>query len=484
MTARPILLKVLLRQRHWQPHATFCDEYDKAARTVDARLVGSWPSRAQFHRWLSGELRGLPYSHHCRVLEQMFPGWRAAALFAACPDDVAAMLDAPVVADPGDASGSALTPLSQGIEWERYPVSAGESVRLLESLTGADLGDDAGVMRAVWAPSAAPTAIMGYLFGTGPGLVTGEHEPARGAAAVAAIRTTTAHLTDLDFTFGGGYTRRMLLFYFRSDVVPVLRASHPERTRREIFSAAAEVAQLIGWSAYDAGRHGAAQRYFVQGLRLAREADDHMLGATILSNLSHQANYLGRFADAAQLARAAQSETLGRHSPTVMTLLLAMEARALASSGDERECAAVLNRAEKVFARRDPGSEPKWIEYFNAEELAGEAAHCFRDLGRSEETQVFAAQAIEPTNTPPRTRAFIGMVAAAGVLKEGDVDGAVGTAVRAVDLAGPLQSDRYLRYLTDFYASLTARVPKSAQAATFADCVHRHYPALDLARTG
>ncbi len=81
MSAQPTLLKLLLRQRHWQPYGTFRTEYDKAAKRVDPDLVGSWPSRAQFNRWLSGQLKGTPYPGHCRVLEDMFPGWSAAQLF-------------------------------------------------------------------------------------------------------------------------------------------------------------------------------------------------------------------------------------------------------------------------------------------------------------------------------------------------------------------------------------------------------------------
>jgi len=81
MTGHPARLKVLLQERHWQTYRTFQREYDKAARSLDAALVGSWPSRAQLGRWLSGELKGLPYPDHCRVLEKMFPGWTAAQLF-------------------------------------------------------------------------------------------------------------------------------------------------------------------------------------------------------------------------------------------------------------------------------------------------------------------------------------------------------------------------------------------------------------------
>jgi hypothetical protein len=81
MSERPILLKLLLRERHWQNYGTFCVQYDKAAARVDPGLPGSCPSRAQLHRWLTGALRSLPYPDHCRVLEEMFPGWSAEQLF-------------------------------------------------------------------------------------------------------------------------------------------------------------------------------------------------------------------------------------------------------------------------------------------------------------------------------------------------------------------------------------------------------------------
>jgi hypothetical protein len=81
VTDRSVVLKVLLRQRHLQGHAAFRKEYDKVAKRVDQELTGSWPSKAQFYRWLSGDLRGLPYAHHCRILESMFPDWKADQLF-------------------------------------------------------------------------------------------------------------------------------------------------------------------------------------------------------------------------------------------------------------------------------------------------------------------------------------------------------------------------------------------------------------------
>ncbi len=81
MTAKPIVLKALLQQRHLQTHSAFRREYDRVAADVDPTLKGGWPSKAQFYRWISGELIGLPYADHCRILEGMFPGWKVDQLF-------------------------------------------------------------------------------------------------------------------------------------------------------------------------------------------------------------------------------------------------------------------------------------------------------------------------------------------------------------------------------------------------------------------
>jgi hypothetical protein len=81
LDAKPIVLKVLLQHRHLQTHRAFCREYDRVAAKADPTLRGGWPSKAQFYRWLSGELVGLPYPDHCRILESMFPGWKVDQLF-------------------------------------------------------------------------------------------------------------------------------------------------------------------------------------------------------------------------------------------------------------------------------------------------------------------------------------------------------------------------------------------------------------------
>ena len=84
MTGQPTLLAALLQDKGLHRYGSFRAAYDKTARAVDRELGGTAPSRAQFHRWITGDLRGLPYSDHCRVLEHMLTGYTAAQLFRPC----------------------------------------------------------------------------------------------------------------------------------------------------------------------------------------------------------------------------------------------------------------------------------------------------------------------------------------------------------------------------------------------------------------
>lgn len=81
VTENAPLLKVLLKARHLHVHSAFAREYRKVAAKIDRDLASTGPSKAQFYRWISGDLVKLPHSQHCRVLETMFPEWTVGQLF-------------------------------------------------------------------------------------------------------------------------------------------------------------------------------------------------------------------------------------------------------------------------------------------------------------------------------------------------------------------------------------------------------------------
>jgi transcriptional regulator with XRE-family HTH domain len=348
-----------------------------------------------------------------------------------------------------------------------YASDRDAAVSLLGQLTAVDLANEHDRSPDFWTPDLAPQVITGYLLDDPVTAVVEDEGPLRGPTAGARIRDFTATLMDLDFRYGGGATRRSLLHYFQDEVVPLLHTQQPDALRRDVFGAAAEVAQLLGWSAYDAGRHSAATQYFVQGLRLAHEANDRAMGGRLLSNLSHQANFLGKPDDAIRFARAAQQAAGGQASKTVQAMLLTMEARGMATRGDAAGCARALHQAETLFEQADKSADPQWISYFNEEELAGEAAHCFRDLGKFLQAQEFARRAMHPTRTPPRTKAFIEVILASAALNAGELDEAIALATTAWGTASSLQSYRSQSYLSDFRQTITTAHPHHRQVIEF-----------------
>ena len=55
----------------------------------------------------------------------------------------------------------------------------------------------------------------------------------------------------MDFQFGGGHARAALAQYFANDVCPLLDGRFADHVGRQLFSAASQVAELLGWTAYD-----------------------------------------------------------------------------------------------------------------------------------------------------------------------------------------------------------------------------------------
>lgn len=147
MSGQPTLLSVLLQNKGLHRYGSFCIAYDKAARALDGK-PGVAPSRAQFHRWLTGELRSIPYTDHCRVLEHMIAGYSASQLFAPCPDGV---IPAPARAAESAANGSSRPSLPRPPDADMADVAAVFTTRteFASSIQPTALFDGAQRIRAV-----------------------------------------------------------------------------------------------------------------------------------------------------------------------------------------------------------------------------------------------------------------------------------------------------------------------------------------------
>jgi hypothetical protein len=336
-----------------------------------------------------------------------------------------------------------------------YPENTELSIRAVLALVRADVAGSLTAISPSIATDAWPDLMVRWLTVPERGLL-GPRELIS-ASPAEAVRITTDVFSQLDYRFGGGHARRAMVTYFESEVAPALRsANHDSPAGRDLLAASAALLRLIAWTAYDSGLHGAAQRYFTQALRLAQAAGDRALGGRILAGMSHQANFLGHYEHAVNLARAAAYGARGQATPTAMALFHAMEARALASRGDKAACQAALHEAERWFSSRTPENDPYWLRYFDEAELAAEHAHSFRELGLPALSREHAERALGLHGSVyVRSCSFVRTVLAESHISQGNLEHGLQLAGEVVAVAASgLRSARTIEYVRDFIRRL------------------------------
>ncbi len=273
-----------------------------------------------------------------------------------------------------------------------------------------------------------------------------------GAGDIAAVRAVGDLFRTLDHAYGGGHARQALVRYLEHEAEPMLRGSYGETLGRRLFSSVADLTRLAGWTSYDIGAHGLAQRYFVQALRLAQAAGDRMYGGYVLVTMSRQAVFLGHGREAVQLARVAQ-QGVGSGAPAaVQALLHAAEARGHGLLGESRACAAALARAERALSVARGGDEvPAWARFFDEAQLADEFGHCHRDLQQYRAAAQYAERSLQLRAAPyVRSRLFCRTVLATARLGLGEVEAACAHGLELVRTAAEIRSARAAEYVRDF----------------------------------
>jgi len=351
-----------------------------------------------------------------------------------------------------------------GLEFADKPETTAKTVA---DLWRADLADAQALIRAQPDSAAWNAASLRWIVAPPDGELTRTGNHAVGAMDVDMVRSTADAFSMLDGKFGGGHARRALIQYLHTDVRPMLDGKYSDAVGKELHSAVAEALLLAGWMSYDSGLHGIAQRYLIQALRMTQAAGDRLLGGSVLSAMSHQATFLGRYQDAATLARAAYTGPAGILGPTMAAQFRAMEARALARLGDERGCDLALAEAERSLGQRTADSDPPYIAYFDEVELAAEIGHCFRDLGRSVEAAKRGAGSIFGDGLNNRSDFFATMVQAEAYINQGEISQGFAIGLNALRLGEGLKSARCVQYVREFQGRVTDGMRRGAEFREF-----------------
>ncbi|KEF03580.1 MULTISPECIES: hypothetical protein [Streptomyces] len=273
-----------------------------------------------------------------------------------------------------------------------------------------------------------------------------------GHSDVSKLREAAEDARRWDSKYGGGDWRSsMVPECLRVDAAPLLLASYSDEVGRALFGATAELTRLAGWMAFDTGQQEAAQRYYIQALRLARAAADVPLGGYVLASMSLQATYRGFADEGVDLAQAALERNRGLATARTMSFFRLVEARAQAKANESRACEVALKAAEGWLERsREGDPDPSWLDFYSYERFAADAAECYRDLRLPRQVRRFTEQALSrPTEEYVRSHGLRLVVSAVAELESGNLDAACAAGTRAVEVAGRISSARTTEYVRD-----------------------------------
>ncbi|WSB91961.1 MFS transporter [Streptomyces cellulosae] len=348
-----------------------------------------------------------------------------------------------------------------------FPRDVGQAVKSATELYRLDLAGRRAGTGGIWQSLAGSFAVSAYATPASRWLITPadssvarEASPSDGSGAplkvghsdVRKLREAAEDARRWDSKYGGGDWRSsMVPECLRVEAAPLLLGSYSDDVGRSLFGAAAELTRLAGWMAFDTGQQEAAQRYYIQALRLARAAADVPLGGYVLASMSLQATYRGFGDEGVDLAQAALERNRGLATARTLSFFRLVEARAHARAGDAQAAGAALKSAESWLERSRPGdSDPSWLGFYSYDRFAADAAECYRDLKAPRQVRRFTEQALSrPTEEFVRSHGLRLVVSAVAELESGNLDAACEQGVRAVEVAGRISSARTTEYVKD-----------------------------------
>ncbi|MFG2845672.1 Tat pathway signal protein [Kitasatospora sp. NPDC048296] len=306
-----------------------------------------------------------------------------------------------------------------------------------------------------------------------------------GQADVDAVREMAGLFSQLDQRRGGGHGRTAVAQYLLTDVGEFLQGTFSsDQIRRDMFSAASELAYLAGWTAFDNGEHPTAQHYYTVAVKLAAEADDPAMAGHVLRAMAHQAVDLRKPHHAVTVAEASMAGSRYRlASPRERSLLGVVHARALAAAGRAAEANAALLQAERDLSAASPGDdEPARVFFFGEASLAHETASALRDLGDLEgaakefERSVATRKASSFTRTHAVTLGYLGLVKA----RQHSIEEACTIWSRSLDAMQTVRSARTRDIALSIRSALSPYRGRKVQAIDAVDRIAAEYLAATI----
>jgi hypothetical protein len=194
-----------------------------------------------------------------------------------------------------------------------------------------------------------------------------------------AIRSHIHEIVAFDNRFGSADLIRLSTRFFRTLYDHLGAGTYDTKLERDLHSVAGELAEVVGWLAYDAEAHDLCRRMNQESLYFTRLAGDKTMELLTLQNSSMHAAAQGRPRGALQIALSVLEGSY-RLSPRLNALFLTRKARALAQGGDQ-SALALLPEIRSLFLDGVSNGDPAWAWWVDQRELDWHEAMIQRDLG-------------------------------------------------------------------------------------------------------
>ena len=203
-----------------------------------------------------------------------------------------------------------------------------------------------------------------------------------GSATVARVEQRVQQLRLLDDHVGSGHTYAILGGELAATAALLRKAAYRETVGRRLLVAVADLCQLAGFVAADAGRHDEAKRLHLAGVHAGHAADNAEVAANNLSSLAYLEANVGDRRRAVMLARSAYAGVRYSGRATVRALVLERLAWTNARAGEAEEAARTLGRVEEVYPEPRPADDPSWTYWLTADEVEIMAGRVWTELRR------------------------------------------------------------------------------------------------------
>ena len=205
----------------------------------------------------------------------------------------------------------------------------------------------------------------------------------------------------------------------------------------------AEMAQVAGWVAADAGHIDITRRHYLRGIEAATASGNRVAGANNLSSLAY---LLAGSGDGVLLAQAAARVP---DLPATMVALVAERlAWASARVGDADRTFRALDAAEDAWERRTPDEEPAATYWLSVPEIEIMRGRCYVELRRPLRAVPLLERVTSSYSWSTRESALYLSYLAQAYRQAGEPEAADHTLQRARALATGVHSERLNARLT------------------------------------